>query len=46
MGLNVKKEEVPMWMMFLEEHVYNEGYYFANCEWPDRLNKNCYYLDR
>ena len=45
-GMNVPKEKAPLSMLYFDEHVYNDGYIFANCEWPDRLNKDCYYISK
>ncbi len=42
--LEVPKVKAPNTFGYLNEYIYNDGYYFANCSYPTMLNSNCYYL--
>jgi hypothetical protein len=45
--MNVKKEKIyrDLLSWHINEFIFNDGYYYANCEW-DKENSKCYYIDK
>ena len=48
MGINVQREKVPEGseLSHMDEYLFNNGEFFANCEWGNRDNRDCYYLKK
>ncbi len=43
--INIPREKALNTLQYFKEYIYNNGYYFANCE-TSAANHNCHYLER